>query len=229
MFLTDGIMSLVSANSTRTESNATVLIDHTNHTGNHLHRDILIKDIEDYKNYEIFAKIYFGSDQQPLKVIMDTGSGTVWVFARLCQNCKGPKFDERTSTSHLFYNTLYDFHYGIGDAYGFNSHDTVCITKDDCVEGFSFITTVHQVDLDNLSAASGIIGLTPSVANASRFDLFTDTFKTAGVLPKSVWSFFIDMARDTSKITFGGYDEEKFAVPGVDVVFHHINVTSGEW
>ena len=44
-----------------------------------------------------------------------------------------------------------------------------------------------------------------------------------------MWSFFVDMDSDTSKITFGGYDKEKFALPEVDMNFHDINTTSGEW
>ena len=105
----------------------------------------------------------------------------------------------------------------------------MCITKTDCVSNFSFITVAHQDDLDNLRNVSGIIGLTPTLKESSRFDLFIDSFKNAGTIDKAMWSFFVDMDSDTSKMTFGGYDKEKFALPGVDMNFHDINTTSEEW
>ena len=38
--------------------------------------------------------------------------------------------------------------------------------------------------------------------------------KDSGVIDKEVFSFYIDMKKDKSKITLGGYSLDKFAYPG---------------
>jgi hypothetical protein len=53
--------------------------------------------------------------------------------------------------------------------------------------------------------------------------------KEAGVIDQSIFSFYMNLKNDSSKVTFGGYDQEKFAAEGTELVFHNINTTSEEW
>ena len=79
----------------------------------------------DKRDIEIFMKIHFGSHQQPIHMLMDTGSGTTWCLHRFCENCnkKAEKLDERNSSTFSYYPAMYDFHYGIGSTYGYNGFD----------------------------------------------------------------------------------------------------------
>lgn len=67
-------------------------------------------------------------------MIMDTGSGATWMWSRLCESCGTEttvKYDERDSKTFSFYPALYDFHYGIGNTYGYNGFDRVCVKRDE--------------------------------------------------------------------------------------------------
>lgn len=125
--------------------------------------------------------MYIGSNTQPFNLIFDTGSNWLWVNGRFCENCNDkPKFDERNSTTHKFYDVVVDLHYGSGDVYGYNSLDTVCIKPGKCAEGFSFLTVGMQTGLDTLYS-SGIVGLSPNNEEAVS-DLFIMKLKKTGVI-----------------------------------------------
>jgi hypothetical protein len=131
-------------------------------------------------------------------MIFDTGSNWLWVFSRICGNCHQPKFDERKSETYSFFNVVYDIHYGSGDVYGYNSHDTVCITKSNCAADFSFLNVGQQQGLNTLYA-SGIVGMSPTNANESG-DLFIVKMKKEGVIEKAQFSLFINLLENNSSI-----------------------------
>ena len=145
--------------------------------------DVITKNLHDYMDVQIFAKIFVGSNQQPFQMIFDTGSNWLWVFSRMCGNCNQPKFDERQSESHTFYNVVYDIHYGSGDVYGYNSHDKVCITSTDCADDYSFLNIGMHSNLYSLKA-SGIVGMSPTDANENGH-LFIVKMKRSGVISKA--------------------------------------------
>jgi len=65
-------------------------------------------------------------------MVMDTGSGATWMWSRMCSNCginTTVKYDERSSDTFSFYPALYDFHYGMGSTYGYNSFDKACLNR----------------------------------------------------------------------------------------------------
>lgn len=87
-------------------------------------------------------------------------------------------YDERNSTTFKFFPAIYDFHYGIGNTYGFNSFDKICVRRDVeiCSDGFSHFLIVSQVSLDNM-IINGLVGLSPYASNQSRNDLLVDKLK----------------------------------------------------
>jgi hypothetical protein len=107
---------------------------------------------------------------------------------------------------------LLDLHYGSGSAYGYNAHDSVCISETVCADDFSLMVVGDQSGLGGL-AASGIVGLSPK-HGSKRGDLFIEKLKKTGAIDEAVFSLMINMKDDNSKVTFGGYDLQKFALPG---------------
>jgi cell division protein YceG involved in septum cleavage len=64
--------------------------------------------------------------------------------------------------------------------------------------------------LSNLRG-SGILGMSPYDESDSRGDLFILKMKKANVIDQSVFSLYINLKNNTSKITFGGYNLNKYA------------------
>jgi len=172
--------------------------------------------------------VYIGSDNQPFDLIFDTGSNWLWVNGRFCENCNNkPRFDERTSKNHRFFDVLVDLHYGSGDVYGYNSIDTVCIRPGDCANDFSFLTVGMQTGLSSLYS-SGIVGLSPN-SDDSVNDLFIIKMKESGVIEKAVFSLMIELDNNKSKMTFGGIDLAKMAALGSKLNYHNIDPENMKW
>ena len=162
-------------------------------------------------------------------MIFDTGSNWVWVNSRLCANCNPimARFDERKSDTFSFYNVLFDLHYGSGDVYGYNAHDSICALPDKCANDFSFLTAAMQLGLSSVRS-SGIVGLSPNHFE-KRGDLFIEKLAQSGVIDERVFSMYIDVKGDTSKMTLGGYDMDTYAYPGSKLSFHSIDSESPHW
>ena len=80
-----------------------------------------------------------------------------------------------------------------------------------CTENdFSHFLIGHQVTLDGMSI-SGLVGLSPEVSEQSRNDLLVDKLLKAGVIDQRVFSFSVNLQENRTKMTFGGYDLEKYA------------------
>lgn len=132
-----------------------------------------------------------------------------------------PRFDERDSSTFKFYDVLTDLHYGSGDAYGYNSIDTVCIKPGKCASDFSFLTVGMQTGLSAL-ATSGILGLSPN-DDETLNDLFIVKMKKSGVIEKAIFSLMIELDDNKSKMTFGGIDLVNMSALGSKLVYHNIN------
>jgi saccharopepsin len=187
------------------------------------------KTLWDYRNVQLFSRIYMGSDKQEFKMIFDTGSDWLWVSSRICMSCpkSHPKFDERSSHSFSFYNVIMDLHYGSGDAYGYYSHDLVCLKPDKCADDFGFMS-VGAVKNMYFLQASGIVGLTP-VSMDPKCDLFIEKMKKNGLIPTAEFSIYIDLLNNQSKMTLGGFDLHRFAAPNAALNFHNITNGTQHW
>ena len=162
-------------------------------------------------------------------MIFDTGSNWLWVNGRFCENCAWgkPKFDERNSSTFHFYDVIMDLHYGSGDAYGYNSHDSVCLKPGSCASDFSFVTIGMQQGLDAL-ASSGIVGLSP-MSTGTMGDLFILKMKKSGVIDKALFSIMIELVHDKSKMTFGGVDMANLAALGSTMTYHDVASKHIKW
>lgn len=61
---------------------------------------ITTSDIDNYFNLQITTKLYFGSQQEPHDLILDTGSMWTWVQTKDCWSCgTHNNFDPKASTT----------------------------------------------------------------------------------------------------------------------------------
>lgn len=92
---------------------------------------------------------------------------------------------------------------------GYEIDETVCLSKKFCSKDFRMMTIESQKGLAGLRS-SGIVGLSPNhYENAA--DLFIEKMKKTGAIDEAIFSMSIGMGDIQSKITFGGYNLDKFA------------------
>jgi hypothetical protein len=139
-------------------------------------------------------------------MIFDTGSNWLWVSSRLCVSCPLTtlKFDERDSITLVSNFGTKNLYYGSGNVMGENLHDMVCISDTGCAQNFSFLNVMMQSGLDAMRA-SGIVGMSPNHFE-KQGDLFIEKMRDSGVIDEAIFSIYIDLKNDNSKISFGGYD-----------------------
>lgn len=57
----------------------------------------------------------------------------------------------------------------------------------------------------------------------NRGDLFLSKLKKDGIIDQAVFSLYIDLENDTSKITYGGINLVKYSQKGANLTYHEIN------
>lgn len=68
-------------------------------------------------------------------------------------------------------------------------------------------------------ACSGLVGMSP-YNYSKESDLFMAQLAKQGVIDESVFSIFIDIQKNKSAMTFGGYDLNKYAQPNSTFNWH---------
>ena len=128
------------------------------------------------------------------------------------------------------YPALYDFHYGIGNTYGYNGFDKVCLTKENvCTDSdFSHFLIGYQQSLDGMSV-SGLVGLSPAVSAESRNDLLVDKLLANRAIDERVFSFSVNLDQNITKMTFGGFDEKAFGEQGYPMHWFPVDQNSSSW
>ena len=172
-----------------------------------------------------------GSQKEPFKFLVDTGSTATWVFSRYCKNAfyDQKKFDERQSSTFSFMSALLDLHYGSGSVYGYLSRDQMCLTDDKCSKDFAFINAVYQ---DGMGFdPSGIVGMSPKPPHLVKlgYSTFLDRLRETKTIDQGVFSLFISLKQNQSKILYGGYDLSRFAAPSQSIQWHNLTGTLTHW
>ena len=63
----------------------------------------------------------------------------------------------------------------------------------------------------------------------NRGDLFLIKMKTDSIIDQAVFSLYIDLENDRSKITYGGFNLAKYSQKGASLTYHEINKRSQHW
>lgn len=118
---------------------------------------------------------------------------------------------------------MIDLHFGSGSVYGYTARDKVCLSDDHCSDDFGFTSIIAQSGLDGLRC-NGVIGMSPAEESASAGgDFFLDKLHETGTIDQRVFSLYINTAEDSSRITYGGFDLDKFAHENSQLNWHYLN------
>jgi hypothetical protein len=155
------------------------------------------KQLDSFYDIQIYSKIHFGENREEFKLIFDSGSAWVWVGGENCVNCGHKKFaHSESSTFKQQSYRLSTLKYGMGQIWGYDSTDTICLNPDSvvgngCMEDFLFKTVVKEKDLEGI-AASGLIGLAPNGGDGSQ--LFVPSLYEQGAIKKNLYAMYIDQS-----------------------------------
>ena len=212
-------------------------------------RHVVDVAMENLENMGYEGSFWFGSPSQELQVIFDTGSAWAWVFSETCgaenKQCpaRNKKFLQSQSKNFKMNKKGGQMlQYGKGAILGHPSEDKGCFAKEDssCMSKFNFLTVVRGKDLESLKG-SGLIGIAPTPAKGK--DL-TDPFNNgvAGFIAQLKTSadfnkefdqvFSIYLSNDSKSpgdISFGGYDLDKFAKKGKNLLWVDQSANEAYW
>ncbi|GMM33030.1 hypothetical protein DASC09_003550 [Saccharomycopsis crataegensis] len=165
--------------------------------------NIVIQNKKVYYSVELEV----GSDNQPVSVVLDTGSSDLWVPTFQLSAGIG-YFNPDTSTSYQSSNSSFGISYGDGTyAIGTWGNDTVSIGED---------VNVNNVILgvvDNCTASQGVlgIGLQGNEAQGKNYSNMPMLLQQQGYLDNITYSLYLDSADSGSgSILFGAIDLEKY-------------------
>ena len=188
------------------------------------------KGMTDYKNVQIFTKLLIGSQKTPLNFVFDTGSDLLWYFSSHCEDCTNvmKAFNESESETFSMVPAMNDLHFGSGSVYGYMAKDQVCLSEEKCSEGFGFTSIVSQRGLYGLRA-QGVVGMSAAepTGEGNEGDFFLDKLLATGTIDQRVFSLYINTVENESRITYGGFDLEKFAHPAHQQLTWHS--LSSDW
>ena len=205
--------------------------------------------MENLQNMGYEGSFWFGNPSQELQVIFDTGSAWAWVFSETCGTnsklcpARAKKFMESQSKDFKMNKKGGQMlQYGKGAILGHPSEDKGCFSKDanSCMAKFNFLTVVRGKDLESLKG-SGLIGMAPTPAQGP--DL-KDPMNNgvAGFIAQmkanndfnaefdQVFSIYLSNdGQSPGDISFGGYDLEKFAKKGKEIMWADQSANEAYW
>lgn len=178
-------------------------------------RSVYQLPLENHNDISYLIDIYVGSDRQKASVVLDTGSGHVWV--------------SRNKTSLGYYNPLSSksslstgINYLSGYADGTRStglyyNDTIRLFRSDfpgsvALENFQF-GVVHPTSTQ-LAGVLGLAGRGKEKTRALRNNNFVWGLKEAGYISKASFSLFLNTYdSEYGSVIFGGIDTSKYEAP----------------
>ena len=98
----------------------------------------------------------------------------------------------------------------------------MCLSPAKCAHNVTMLAAVATTGLNGLKA-DGIMGLSPS-HQGTQADMMLEELTTQGVIQDKVFSFMVGQGMQESKVTFGGYDLNKYARG--DIFWHDLKSTN---
>lgn len=171
-------------------------------------------DVQYHMLLEIGSPCKQAEDRQIFRVVPDTGSSDLWVFADNCTHCAGRRYAQSKSCSSKPIGNRVEFKYGDGTtASGTAVRDTVKIG--DIVVKDQFFIQVDDMDAATLEESDGILGLAhhyeDSKQNTEGHTFMATLFKEHPEMVRQFSLFLTGMDDRPSKIVFGDPDLENHA------------------
>jgi hypothetical protein len=176
-------------------------------------------DLTNYKNSQYIATIAIGTPPQKIPVVLDTGSGNLWVTSKYCisPTCKKNKqfFDRKMSGSFLKNGYGIEVTFGTGILTGEVNQDNVMLSDGIVIKNQKFAEILKQEgDVFNDTKFSGIMGLgfksLSAMNKATVFDNLIDT----KILKQNLIAFYLSQNENTpGQASFGSLDKSKYIAP----------------
>lgn len=173
-------------------------------------------NLKNYKNTQYTANIAIGTPPQEIPVILDTGSGNVWVNSALCESdyCKKNEhfFDRKLSSTFQKEKDLtLEIEFASGKVSGEFNKDTFYL-GDIKIEHQRFGEIIKEEgDVFNDTKFGGIIGL--GFSSLTSFDTILpfDNIINNHLVDHNIMTFFYSLNEDTSaKVTIGYIDKSLY-------------------
>jgi len=168
--------------------------------------------VHNYQDAQYYIDITLGSDQQPFRVVPDTGSSNLWVPSKDCKwtqiSCKlHHRYDHKSSKSYVANGTVFKIQYGSGAAQGYFSNDDLSIAGLN-VKSQVFAEVTDEPGIAFLAAKfDGIMGLAFDTISVARATPVWYNLVSQGLVTDQVFAFYLSTTSGSDgELVFGGVD-----------------------
>jgi len=168
--------------------------------------------VHNYQDAQYYIDITLGSDQQPFRVVPDTGSSNLWVPSKDCKwtqiSCKlHHRYDHQSSKSYVANGTVFKIQYGSGAAQGYFSNDDLSIAGLN-VKSQVFAEVTDEPGIAFLAAKfDGIMGLAFDTISVARATPVWYNLVSQGLVTDQVFAFYLSTTSGSDgELVFGGVD-----------------------
>lgn len=185
---------------------------------------------EDGNDFSYFFSMEFGSNNQSMWILFDTGGTNSWVFGTDCTvtACEMHNtFGKNDSTTLQTTGNTFSVGYGSGTVSGFLSSDTVRIANFSLELGFGLANNASNDFTDY--PMDGILGLGRASASVTGPTTAMEAIAQAKLLPSNIVGVSLQRNEDGAKdgeVTFGGVDTTKFEG---SIAYTAVSTTSDRW
>lgn len=169
---------------------------------------------EDGSDFSYFSVMKFGSSQQSMYMLIDTGSANTWVFDSQCTSTACEEHNtfgsEDSDTLHVS-NSSWTLTYGTGEVSGVIGHDTVDFANYTVTLGFGLALTASD-DFEHYPM-DGILGLGPAASNELGVPTVMETLNSQNLIRENIIGVHLQRNSDgetNGQITFGAVDKTQF-------------------
>ncbi|KAK2763991.1 hypothetical protein FQN54_009610 [Arachnomyces sp. PD_36] len=168
----------------------------------------------DGNDYSYITRVSFGSQDQGMWMLLDTGAANTWVMGADCMSdscSQHDTFDDESSTTFSTTGEEWDVEYGSGEVAGISAKDNVTLGELEIVMEFGI---ANEASDDFLSyPMDGILGLGRTDKNAQGTPAVMEALSAAGLIEANILGVNLPRGADgvtDGQITFGDVDTEKF-------------------
>jgi phytepsin len=172
--------------------------------------------VHNYQDAQYYIDITLGSDNQPFRVVPDTGSSNLWVPSKECKwtqiSCKlHHRYDSKSSKTYVANGTEFKIQYGSGAAQGFFSTDGLSIAGLD-VKSQIFAEVTDEPGIAFLAAKfDGIMGLAFDSISVARATPVWYNLVSQGLVTEQVFAFYLSATSGSDgELVFGGVDKDHY-------------------
>ena len=169
---------------------------------------------EDGSDFSYFSVMRFGSKQQEMYMLVDTGSANTWVFGSDCQSSacsERSTFGNADSDTLNVTSTAWSLIYGTGQVGGELAHDTVAFANFSI--DLSFGLASNASDDFNKYPMDGTLGLGIPSSTAFNVPTVMDVLNQLKLLRENLVGIHLQRESDNlrdGQITFGSVDQSKY-------------------